>query len=84
MDALPEITVQKIIAGKQKDIETERAEIILGINGVEDVVSRVWGYYYFENMGVNFTVIGVDVFENQYKDSLQNIVDNFDENITFI
>jgi ABC-type lipoprotein release transport system permease subunit len=78
VDVLPEIIVQKIKAGRQSDIETNRVEEILQIAGVEDAIARVWGYYYFEKAGVNFAVVGVNLFEGKYKDSLNKIVDNID------
>nr|WP_321268610.1 FtsX-like permease family protein [uncultured Sulfurimonas sp.] len=74
VDALPEIVVQKIKAGRHYDIDADIQEDILGITGVVDAVSRVWGYYYFENAGVNFSIVGIDEFEAQYKNSLKNVV----------
>lgn len=74
VDALPEIVVQKIKAGRHYDIDVDLQGEILGITGVADAVARVWGYYYFENAGVNFSVVGVDEFEAQYKNSLKNVV----------
>ena len=73
VDALPEIVVQKIKAGRHYDIDVDVSEDILEITGVVDVVARVWGYYYFENAGVNFSVVGIDEFEAQYKPSLTKI-----------
>ncbi|MEA3353951.1 MAG: FtsX-like permease family protein [Campylobacterota bacterium] len=75
VDKLPSITVQQLKAGKITDIETEVSDTIITIAGVDDVVNRVWGYYYFENAGVNFTVVGIDNFETQYVSSLQKVVD---------
>jgi ABC-type lipoprotein release transport system permease subunit len=76
--SLPQITVQKIKAGRQYDIEVSRIEPLLNIAGVEDAIDRVWGYYFFQNAGVNFSVIGIDEFENQYRTSLENIVQEHD------
>ncbi len=76
VDALPEIVVQKIKAGRHYDIDIDAQNDILEITGVTDAVARVWGYYYFENAGVNFSVVGVDEFETQYKNSLSLIVEN--------
>ncbi|WP_373005008.1 ABC transporter permease [Sulfurimonas sp.] len=78
VDALPEIVVQKIKAGRHYDIDVDIQEEILEITGVVDAVARVWGYYYFENAGVNFSVVGVNEFEAQYKNSLANVVKNGD------
>jgi len=78
VDALPQITVQKIKAGRHYDIDTSVVDEILEITGVEDAIARVWGYYYFENVGVNFTVVGINQYEKQYKDSFEKIVTKFD------
>ncbi len=78
VDSLPEIVVQKIKAGRHYDIDVDVVDSILAVSGVSDAVARVWGYYYFENAGVNFSVVGVDSYEKQYKDSLTNIVEKFD------
>lgn len=78
VDALPQIIVQKIKAGRHYDIEADVVDNILGIAGVSDAVARVWGYYYFENAGVNFSIVGIDQFENQYKDSFTKVVEKFD------
>lgn len=69
VDALPEITVQKIKAGRHDEIDVDVIDAILELNGVESAVARVWGYYYFENAGVNFTLVGIDEYEEQYKKS---------------
>jgi ABC-type lipoprotein release transport system permease subunit len=78
VDALPQIIVQKIKAGKSYEIDISAIDDILELPGVSDAIARVWGYYYFENAGVNFTLVGIDQYENQYKDSFTNIVNKFD------
>ncbi|NEW61427.1 ABC transporter permease [Sulfurovum sp. bin170] len=78
VDALPQITVQKIKAGRHYDIDTSVADEILTIAGVSEAVPRVWGYYYFENAGVNFSVVGIEQYEAQYKDSFAKLVEKFD------
>lgn len=78
VDSLPQIIVQKIKAGKSYDIETNVVDKILEISGVTDAIARVWGYYYFENAGVNFTIVGLDQYEKQYKNSFENIIEKFD------
>ncbi|MCX6052077.1 MAG: FtsX-like permease family protein [Campylobacterales bacterium] len=78
LEALPEITIQKTKGKKHYDIDVKEVENILAIKGVSDAVARVWGYYYFENMKVNFSLVGVDAYENQYKNSLEKIVHKFD------
>lgn len=76
VDSLPEIVVQNIKAGKNQEIDVNIANEILNIAGVNDALPRVWGYYYFENANVHFTIVGIDQYENQYKNSIQTIIDN--------
>jgi len=76
VDHLPQITIQKLQGGKVVNIDSDFANEVLQLTGVQDAVARVWGYYYFQNGGVNFTIMGIDNFENQYTNSLQKIVDD--------
>ena len=78
VDALPQITVQKIKAGRHYDIDTSVADEIINIAGVSEAIPRVWGYYYFENAGVNFSIVGIDQYEQQYKNSLSKVVEKYD------
>ncbi|MEA2098663.1 MAG: FtsX-like permease family protein [Campylobacterota bacterium] len=80
VDSLPEIIVQKLKAGRHCDINVDALDEILSISGVNDAVARVWGYYYFENAGVNFSLVGLDSYEQQYKTSLSKIVNQFEIN----
>ncbi len=73
LDSLPQIIVQNIKAGRHYDIDVEIVDELLDINGVGSAVARVWGYYYFENAGVNFTLMGIDEYEEQYKKSLKDV-----------
>ena len=81
LDALPQITVQRIVAGRQTAIEADRAERIAKIFGVSEAIPRVWGFYYFPKAGVNFSVVGVEGFGTQYKQSLQNVADTYAEKL---
>jgi len=76
VDALPQIIVQEMKAGRYNDIDVDKVDGILGITGVEDAVARVWGYYYFEHMGVNFSIVGLYEYEKQYKESFTKIIDS--------
>ena len=80
LESLPQIIVQNVKAGRQYDIDIDSIDSILSINGVNDAVARVWGYYYFEQLGVNFSLVGVNEYESQYKKSLQNIIEKFELN----
>ncbi len=78
VDSLPEIIVQKVKGGREYDIEVDRVDNIIAINGVQSAIPRVWGYYYFANAGVNFSIIGINQYEEQYKDSLEKLTDKID------
>ena len=78
VESLPDIIVQKIKAGREYDIETNRVDNIISIAGVESGSPRVWGYYYFANAGVNFSIVGINQYEEQYKSSLESIVEKID------
>lgn len=81
LNELPQITVQKIKAGRSYEIESERLNEIMDINGVENAYGRIWGYYFFKNGGVNFTLIGIDEFDENYKNSLEKISENFNDRL---
>lgn len=78
LKTLPQITLQRFIAGKQSDIPVERVDSLLDIEGISAVTPRVWGYYYFKPAGVNFSIVGIDAYEEQYSPTLTLITQNFD------
>ena len=78
VDSLPQIIVQNVKGGRTYDIDVNIVDKILNIEGVSDAVARVWGYYNFTKLGVNFTLVGVDEFENSYTDYLAKVEKNFD------
>jgi ABC-type lipoprotein release transport system permease subunit len=78
VDNLPEITIQKIKAGRIEQVDISMVDNISKIRGVEDVIPRVWGYYYFRSAGVNFTIMGLDGFATQYTKTLEEVSQKFD------
>ena len=78
LKSLPQITVQKLQAGRHTNIEIKRVDELLKLGGVQSAIPRVWGYYYFERAGVNFSVVGIDSFDKQYKKSFKNVVNTTD------
>jgi len=78
LKTLPQITLQRFIAGKQSDVPLERVEELLDIEGIMAVTPRVWGYYYFKPAGVNFSIVGIDAYEEQYSKTLSNLTQRFD------
>lgn len=74
VDALPQIIVQNTKASRVIEVDVSSADKLLDIVGVSSVNTRVWGYYYFVNAGVNFTLVGIDEFEEQYSDTLSKVL----------
>ncbi|HEB68327.1 MAG TPA: FtsX-like permease family protein [Desulfobulbus sp.] len=55
----PEITVQKMSAGRQIEIPIDFSRKLAAIFGIQEIVPRVWGYYFDEVTGANYTVMGI-------------------------
>ncbi len=59
----PDITVQQMSAGRQVSISTAVTNGFDQIYGIKKVRERIWGYYFDESNGANYTVIGMtDLF----------------------
>lgn len=79
--ALPELIVQKMSGGRQTLIPSDRSYEIATIPGVSKAYERIWGYYYFINSNVNFTVIGLDFDLETYKKKYNNIIEFYSAQI---
>lgn len=60
LTTVPDITVQQMTAGRQTGLPREAKEKLNGIFGIAAVKERIWGYYFDEKNGANYTVIGLD------------------------
>ncbi|MEE4241766.1 MAG: FtsX-like permease family protein [Desulfopila sp.] len=60
LTTVPHITVQKMSAGRQIPYNVDYDELLRGIFGIATVKERVWGYYFDEKNGANYTVVGLD------------------------
>lgn len=56
----PEIIIQKMSAGRQESIPVSYLDRLDGIFGIKASVPRIWGYYFDETSGANYTVMGVE------------------------
>lgn len=74
LNSLPDIVLQKKKAGVNSTVDERLVMKILEISGVESAVGRVWGYYYFQNAQVYFSLIGVDEFEESHRETLSNLL----------
>lgn len=59
----PDITVQKMSAGRQEAIPSAYLEKINGIFGIQRIVPRIWGYYFDQKNLANYTVLGIDLWK---------------------
>jgi len=74
LDDLPELTVQKMRAGRQVDIPIDRSYEIETIPGVAQAYPRVWGYYSPGSSTANLTLVGVDFALASYKHSFNDAI----------
>jgi ABC-type lipoprotein release transport system permease subunit len=56
----PEITIQRMSAGRQEAIPLAYAEKLSKIFGIRTIVPRIWGYYFDESNLANYTVMALD------------------------
>jgi len=56
----PDITIQRMVAGRQESIPLAYQEKLSGLFGVKSIAPRIWGYVFDETRGANITVIGVE------------------------
>lgn len=53
----PDMVVQRLMAGRHELIPINYGQKISSIRGVQDVVPRLWGYYFDPAIGSNYTVM---------------------------
>lgn len=59
LKGVPDITVQQMSAGRQISLDTSAMERLQSIYGITSITPRVWGYYFDEANGANYTVVGL-------------------------
>lgn len=55
----PDITVQQLSAGRQVGIASSTKSQLAPIFGIARIEERIWGYYFDESNGANYTIIGL-------------------------
>jgi len=73
-EELPDIVIQRVIGGRQQYVHMDYIDKIVSIPGIKSILPRVWGYYYFDYSGVNFSIVGIDPLEPFYKKSLEESI----------
>ena len=71
--ALPDITIQRLAAGRQVPMPIGYGEKLREVFGIERVEPRIWGYYFVASTQANYTLIGYDNERDTWK-GLGNIV----------
>ncbi|MBU0730251.1 MAG: ABC transporter permease [Proteobacteria bacterium] len=66
----PEITIQRMSAGRQEAIPLSYIDALSTIFGIRTIVPRIWGYYFDESKLANYTVIGLDASKMPMGDKL--------------
>ena len=56
----PEITIQRMSAGRQEAIPLAYADRVSKVFGIRSIVGRIWGYYFDESNLANYTVMALD------------------------
>jgi len=57
---VPDITVQQMEAGRQVAISSDSVKKLKKLFGIRKKITRIWGYYFDESNGANYTVMGLD------------------------
>lgn len=59
LENVPDITIQQMSAGRQINMNIDTIDKLTHIYGIRSVTKRIWGYYFDESNGANYTVVGV-------------------------
>jgi cell division protein FtsX len=62
LEGAPEMIIQKVIAGRHDLIPIGYAEKVKSIRGVRKVKGRLWGYYFHQASGSNYTLMATGAF----------------------
>jgi len=60
LENTPEITIQKMSAGRQEAIPLAYKDKLGSIYGIRAIIPRIWGYYFDESHLANFTVLALE------------------------
>lgn len=74
VSGLPDITVQRLVAGRHYPIPASYAERLDEIFGIQKIEPRLWGYYLDSSTQSNYTIIGYDADKDSWKEELGLII----------
>lgn len=78
LDGQADFVLQKYEAGKVVNIPKSWIDEFIQIEGVTNVIPRVYGMHFYEPAGKYFMIVGVDFFDEQVVDKLQDVVNSVD------
>ena len=78
LNTQPDFITQKYKAGKVLNSPIEWVDEFSEINGVKAAIPRIYGTHFYEPSESYFTIVGVDFFDEQSVENLQQVFDNLD------
>ena len=69
-----DFVIQKINSGKILDTPISWIEDFSSINGIKNTQQRVYGQYYFMPENIYFTIVGIDLFEENTNKNLRELL----------
>jgi ABC-type lipoprotein release transport system permease subunit len=73
-----DFTVSRVEAGRAVNTPVEWIDRIVEINGVTEVMGRVYGRYYFAPREKSFLIVGIDFFDEQNSRILKELIGGID------
>jgi putative ABC transport system permease protein len=74
----PDFIIQKMCSGKNIDTPVAWIEEFSEIEGVTAAVGRVYGKYFYEPNEHHFTIVGIDLFDEQINQKFTELIDGID------
>lgn len=73
-----DFTLQRYKAGKVLNTPEIWIDEFLNINGISNVQGRVYGMHYYEPAEQYFMIVGIDFYDKQVVENMQNLIDSID------
>ena len=74
----PDFTIQKYKAGNVLNTPNSWIDEFLEIRGVTNAQGRVYGMHYYDTLETYFMIVGVDMYETQVVNSLEELLGSID------
>ena len=74
LEAQSDFVVQRMNQGKIINTPNSWIEDFSSINGIKNIQQRVYGQYYFEPLKKNFTIVGIDLFEDSANKNIKKLL----------